>query len=44
MVRKTLCSLYPGNYIPPLPIKTKNANKSEKLKNIIFLYKGLLMV
>ena len=31
-LRKTLCTLYPGNYIPPLPLKTINANKPEKIE------------
>ena len=30
-LRKTLCRLYPGNYIPPLPIKTLNVNKPNKI-------------
>ena len=31
-LRKTLCRLYPGNYIPPLPLKTLNANKPDKIE------------
>ena len=29
-LRKTLLKLYPGNYIPPLPIKTLNINANDK--------------
>ena len=29
-LRKTLCRLYPGIYIPPLPIKSLNVNKPKK--------------
>jgi hypothetical protein len=31
-LRKTLCRLFPGNYIPPLPLKTLNANKPDKIE------------
>lgn len=30
-LRKTICRLYPGIYIPPLPKKTFNINKPEKI-------------
>ena len=30
-LRKTLYRLFPGNYIPPLPLKTLNINKPEKV-------------
>ena len=30
-LRKTLCRLFPGNYIPPLPKKSLNINKPEKV-------------
>lgn len=30
-LRKTLCRLFPGYYIPPLPLKTMNVNKPEKV-------------
>ena len=35
-LRKTLLRLYPGNYIPPLPIKTMNVNKTEKIEKYQF--------
>jgi hypothetical protein len=31
-LRKTLCRLFPGYYIPPLPLKTMNVNKPEKVE------------
>ena len=31
-LRKTLCKLFPGYYIPPLPLKTMNVNKPEKVE------------
>ena len=31
-LRKTLFRLFPGNYIPPLPAKTLNINKPEKVE------------
>ena len=31
-LRKTLLRLYPGYYIPPLPLKTLNVNKPEKIE------------
>ena len=31
-LRKTFCRLFPGYYITPLPLKTMNANKSEKIE------------
>ena len=31
-LRKTLCRLYPGIYIPPLPIKSLNVNKPKKIE------------
>ena len=34
-LRKTLCKLYPGNYIPPLPSKTLNVNKPEKIEKYL---------
>ena len=34
-LRKTLCRLYPGIYIPPLPLKTLNVNKPEKIEKYI---------
>jgi hypothetical protein len=34
-LRKTLCKLYPGNYIPPLPLKTLNVNKPEKIEKYL---------
>lgn len=34
-LRKTLCKLFPGNYIPPLPSKTLNVNKPEKIEKYL---------
>jgi hypothetical protein len=34
-LRKTLCKLYPGNYIPPLPSKTLNVYKPEKIEKYL---------
>ena len=31
-LRKTIFRLYPGNYIPPLPLKSLNINKPEKIE------------
>ena len=31
-LRKTLYRLFPGNYIPPLPLKTLNINKPDKVE------------
>jgi hypothetical protein len=45
-LRKTLYRLFPGNYIPPLPIKTLNINKPEKVekyqKYIQYFIDGLM--
>ena len=35
-LRKTLCRLYPGNYIPPLPLKSLNVNKPDKIEKYQF--------
>ena len=35
-LRKTLCRLYPGIYIPPLPLKSLNINKPEKIEKYIY--------
>ena len=34
-LRKTLIRLYPGIYIPPLPLKTLNVNKPEKIEKYL---------
>ena len=31
-LRKTMCRLFPGYFIPPLPLKTLNANTQEKIE------------
>ena len=45
-LRKTLYKLFPGNYIPPLPSKTLNINKPEKVekyqKYIQYFIDGIL--
>ena len=35
-LRKTLCRLYPGIYIPPLPLKSLNINKPEKIEKYVY--------
>ena len=35
-LRKTLCRLYPGIYIPPLPLKSLNINKPEKIEKYLY--------
>ena len=45
-LRKTLYKLFPGNYIPPLPLKTLNINKPEKIgkyqKYVQYFVDGLM--